>query len=69
MTKHITDSERLTQAILHKKEKELAISKREIELLRKQVEAMQFYIKDLQNSRKILCGQVNDLVLNQHIHA
>ena len=69
MTKHITDSERLTQAILNRREKELAISKREIELLRKQVEAMQFYIKDLQNSRKILCRQVNDLVLNQHSHA
>lgn len=69
MTKHITDQERLTQAILNKKEKELARARREIELLRKQIEAMQFYIKDLQNSRKILCRQVNDLVLNQHIHA
>ena len=60
--KRITDSERLTQAILDKREREIVQLKRNLNLKAKEIEAMQFYIEDLLRSRKILIDQLNQMI-------
>lgn len=69
--KRITDSERLTQAILDKREKEIVQLKRNLNLKAKEIEAMQFYIEDLLRSRKILIDQLNQMIYfhkqNSHV--
>ena len=62
MTKHISDSERLTLAMLNKKETELSEKNRELENYKAQLKAMKIYISELKESNKILCSQVNYLV-------
>ena len=65
MTKHITDSERLTLAMLNKKETELKQTREELENLKKQLRAMSGYIGELKKSNKILASQVRYLVSKQ----
>ena len=69
--KRITDSERLTKAILDKREKEIVQLKRNLNLKAKEIEAMQFYIEDLLRSRKILIDQLNQMIYfhkqNSHV--
>ena len=60
--KHVSDGEKIATAIIDKKEKQISFLERENALLVKQIEAMQYYIKDLQESRKLLCRQIKDLV-------
>lgn len=65
MTKHITDSERLTLAMLNRKEIELKQAQEELENLKKQLRAMSGYIWELKKSNKILASQVRYLVSKQ----
>lgn len=60
--KHVSDGEKIANAMLDRKDKQISFLERENALLVKQIEAMQYYIKDLQESRKILCRQIKDLV-------
>ena len=65
MTKHITDSERFTLAMLNKKETELKQTREELDQLKKQLKAMSGYITELKNSNKHLAAQINYLVRKQ----
>lgn len=69
MTKHITDSERLTLAMLNKKEAELKQAQEEIDQLKRQLKAMSGYITELKDSNKLLASQVNFLIHKQTTHA
>jgi hypothetical protein len=69
MTKHITDSERLTLAMLNKKETELKQAQEEIDQLKRQLKAMSGYITELKDSNKLLASQVNFLIRKQTTHA
>lgn len=69
MTKHITDSERLTLAMLNKKETELKQAQEEIDQLKRQLKAMSGYITELKDSNKLLASQVNFLIRKQNTHA
>lgn len=68
MTKHISDSERLTLAMLNKKETELKQARETIEQFKVQLKALSDYITDLKKSNKILASQVNYLVRKQINH-
>ena len=68
MTKHISDSERLTLAMLNKKETELKQARETIEQFKVQLKALSYYITDLKKSNKILASQVNYLVHKQINH-
>ena len=68
MTKHITDSEKLTIAILNRKETELKQTKEELDQLKRQLKAMSWYITELKNSNKNLASQINYLVRKQISH-
>lgn len=69
MTRHISDSERLTLAMLNKKETELKQAREEIDQLKRQLKAMSGYITELKDSNKILASQVNFLIRKQTTHA
>lgn len=69
MPKHITDSERLTLAMLNKKETELKQTREELDQLKKQLKAMSKYITELKDSNKLLASQVRYLVTKQNTHA
>jgi archaellum component FlaC len=69
MTKHISDSERLTLAMLNKKETELKQTREELEQFKKQLRAMSKYITELKDSNKMLASQVRYLVSKQNTHA
>ena len=69
MTKHITDSERLTLAMLNKKETQLKQAQEEIDQLQRQLKAMSGYITELKDSNKLLASQVNFLIHKQTTHA
>jgi archaellum component FlaC len=69
MTKHISDSERLTLAMLNKKETELKQTKEELEQFKKQLKAMSGYITELKDANKMLASQVRYLVSKQNTHA
>lgn len=69
MTKHISDSERLTLAMLNKKETELKQTKEELEQFKKQLKAMSGYITELKDANKMLAAQVRYLVSKQNTHA
>lgn len=62
MTRHISDSERLTQAALNRKYMELEQERREKNNYIQQLKAMKIYISELKESNKILAAQVNYLV-------
>ena len=69
MPKHISDSERLTLAMLNKRETELKQTRDELNQLRKQLKAVNIYVSELKESNKILANQVNYLVHRQNTHA
>ena len=69
MTKHISDSERLTIAMLNKKETELKQTREELEQFKKQLKAMSGYITELKDANKMLASQVRYLVSKQNTHA
>ena len=69
MTRHITDSERLTQQALNRKYMELEEKDRQIKKLETLLSCKDIQIREYQNSVKVLCRQINDLVLNQASHA
>lgn len=62
MTKHITDSERLTLAMLNKKETELKQTQEKLTNAYQQLKAMKSYISELKESNKMLAAQVKYLV-------
>ena len=68
MTKQITDSERLTIAMLNRKETELKQTKKELNKMIQQLEAMKVYMWELRESNEILSAQVNYLVRKQITH-
>ena len=69
MPKHISDSERLTLAMLNKKETELKQTREELEQFKKQLRAMSKYITELKDANKMLASQVRYLVSKQNTHA
>lgn len=69
MTRHISDSERLTLAALNKKETELKQERERSATYRRELQAMKSYISELKDSNKILASQVKYLVSKQNSHA
>ena len=69
MTKHISDSERLTLAMLNKKETELKQTQEKLDQLKIQLKAMSGYIWELKESNKMLASQVKYLISKQNTHA
>ena len=69
MTRTISDSERLTLAMLNKKETELKQTKEELSNAYQQLKAMKSYIWELKESNKMLASQVRYLVSKQNNHA
>lgn len=68
MTRHISDSERLTIAMLNRKENELSEMKKMNENYYKQLKALKVYVSELKESNKILANQVNYLVSKRINH-
>ena len=62
MTRHLSDSERLTMAMLNRKEIELSEKNGQLKNYEAQLRAMKGYISELKESNKILCSQVNYLI-------
>jgi hypothetical protein len=69
MPKHITDSERLTLAMLNRKETELKQTKEELSRAYQQLKAMSGYITELKDANKLLASQIRYLVSKQNNHA
>lgn len=69
MPKHISDSERLTLAMLNKRETELKQTKEELSRAYQQLKAMSKYITELKDSNKLLATQVRYLVSKNSNHA
>lgn len=69
MPKHISDSERLTLAMLNRKETELKQTREELEQLTKQLRVLSKYIAELKDANKMLASQVRYLVSKQNTHA
>lgn len=63
--KHLSDSERLTLAMLRKKEWELKEKQNQLDQKNLQIEIMVKYIHELKEDRKLLCKQIHDLVHNE----
>jgi len=62
MTKHISDSERLTIAALNRRETELKEAKDALKQQQREIEAMKVCISSLKESNQILCSQIQYLV-------
>lgn len=69
MTRHISDSERLTIAMLNKKETENKQLQEKLSNAYQQLKAMKNYIWELKESNKMLASQVKYLVSKQNTHA
>ncbi len=69
MTRHISDSERLTIAMLNKKETENKQLQEKLSNAYQQLKAMKSYIWELKESNKMLASQVKYLVSKQNNHA
>ena len=69
MTRHISDSERLTIAMLNKKETENKQLQEKLSNAYQQLKAMSGYIWELKESNKMLASQVRHLVSKQNNHA
>ena len=69
MTRHISDSERLTIAMLNKKETENKQLQEKLSNAYQQLKAMKNYIWELKESNKMLASQVRYLVSKQNTHA
>ena len=69
MTRTISDSERLTQAMLNKKETELKQTQEKLTNAYQQLKAMKSYVWELKEANKTLASQVRYLVSKQNNHA
>ena len=69
MTKHISDSERLTLAMLNKKEEENKQLQEKLSNAYQQLKAMKSYVWELKEANKMLASQVKYLVSKQNNHA
>lgn len=69
MTKHISDSERLTLAMLNKKEAENKQLQEKLSNAYQQLKAMKSYVWELKEANKMLASQVRYLVSKQNNHA
>lgn len=69
MTRHISDSERLTIAMLNKKETENKQLQEKLSNAYQQLKAMKNYIWELKESNKMLASQVKYLVSKQNSNA
>lgn len=69
MTRYISDSERLTIAMLNKKETENKQLQEKLSNAYQQLKAMKSYIWELKESNKMLASQVKYLVSKQNNHA
>ena len=69
MTRTISDSERLTLAMLNKKETELKQTQEKLSNAYQQLKAMKSYIWELKDANKTLAAQVRYLVSKQNNHA
>ena len=69
MTRTISDSERLTLAMLNKKETELKQTQEKLSNAYQQLKAMKSYIWELKDANKTLAAQVRYLVSKQNSHA
>ena len=69
MTRTISDSERLTQAMLNKKETELKQTQEKLTNAYQQLKAMKSYVWELKEANKMLASQVRYLVSKQNNHA
>ena len=69
MTRHISDSERLTIAMLNKKETENKQLQEKLDQLKIQLKAMSGYIWELKEANKMLASQVRYLISKQNNHA
>ena len=65
MTRQISDSERLTIAMLNKKETENKHLQEELSRAYAQLRAMKEYVSELKKSNKTLAAQINYLVRKQ----
>lgn len=61
MTKHITDSERFTQAMLHRTEEKLKEAEKKIAKQEAQIKVRDEYISELKATNKALCSQISSL--------
>ena len=61
MTKHITDSERFTQAMLHRTEEKLKEAEKKIAKQEAQIKVRDEYISELKSTNKTLCNQISSL--------
>lgn len=69
MPRTISDSERLTLAMLNKKETELKQTQEKLSNAYQQLKAMSGYISELKKANKTLAAQVRYLVSKQVNHA
>ena len=69
MTRTISDSERLTLAMLNKKETELKQTQEKLSNAYQQLKAMKSYVWELKEANKTLASQVRYLVSKQNNHA
>ena len=69
MPRHISDSERLTLAMLNKKETELKQTQEKLSNAYQQLKAMKSYVWELKDANKTLAAQVRYLVSKQNNHA
>ena len=69
MTRTISDSERLTLAMLNKKETELKQTQEKLSNAYQQLKAMKNYVWELKEANKMLASQVRYLVSKQNNNA
>lgn len=61
MVKHISDSERLTQAMLNRTEERLKEAERKIAKQEAQIRVRDEYIQELKATNRALCNQISSL--------
>lgn len=59
--KHISDSERLTNAILRKREEQIQNLQETIDQYKEQLKTMTSHITELKGLNKVLCNQIYSL--------
>ena len=69
MTKHITDSERLTQMTLNRKYTELEEKDKQIAQLTRELDCLKLQIREDKETINTLCRQISSLLLNKTINA
>lgn len=69
MIKHITDSERFTQAMLHRTEEKLKEAEKKIAKQEAQIRVRDEYISELKATNKALCSQISSLFSYHRNHA